>query len=340
MTGIGGVSPHHEQVVTFMTRQLLDMVSPVNFITTNPEVLAATLHEGGQNLIRGAMNFWADWERTIGGKPPIGAEAFQPGEKVAVTKGAVIYRNKLIELIQYAPATGEVCAEPVLIVPAWIMKYYILDLSPGNSLVKYLVESGHTVFMISWRNPGAEDRDLGLEDYPRMGVLDALKAIQTIVPECKVNALGYCLGGTLLSIAAAYLAREGNAVLNSITLLAAQTDFTEAGELTLFIDDSQLNYLEDIMWDQGYLDTRQMAGAFQLLRSNDLIWSQVVHEYLMGQHPAMIDLMAWNADTTRMPYRMPFPGRGARCQEQSRSRRRPTCRARRSLTPPRWPTIA
>jgi polyhydroxyalkanoate synthase subunit PhaC len=304
MTGIGGVSPHHEQVIAFMTRQLLDTVSPVNFIATNPEVLAATLREGGQNLVRGAANLWADWERAVGGKPPIGAEEFQPGEQVAVTKGEVVYRNRLIELIQYAPITKDVLAEPALIVPAWIMKYYILDLSPGNSLVKYLVDSGHTVFMISWHNPGPEDRDLGLNDYLRLGVLDALKVVRTIVPDAKVNAVGYCLGGTLLSIAAAYLARGKNAVLNSVTLLAAQTDFTEAGELSLFIDDSQLNYLEDIMWDQGYLDTRQMAGAFQFLRSNDLIWSRVVHEYLMGRRSPMIDLMAWNADTTRMPYRM------------------------------------
>ena len=300
-TGIGGVSPHHEQVIAFMTRQLLDAVSPGNFIATNPEVLDATLRERGQNLVRGTMNFWADWGREFCGEPPIGAEAFRPGQTVAVTKGKVVYRNRLIELIQYAPATSEVQAEPVLIVPAWIMKYYILDLSPGNSLVKYLVDHGHTVFMVSWRNPTAEDRDLGMDDYLRLGVLDAVKAVQTILPDAKINAVGYCLGGTLLSIAAAYLAAKNTPPFNSLTLLAAQTDFSEAGELTLFIDDSQLSFLEDIMWDQGYLDTRQMSGTFQLLRSNDLIWSRVAHEYLMGQRPPMIDLMAWNADATRMP---------------------------------------
>jgi len=304
MTGVAGVSPHHEQVVAFMTRQLLDTASPVNFIATNPEVLAATFREAGQNLVRGAVNFWADWEREVGGKPPIGVEDFQPGKQVAVTKGEVIYRNELIELIQYAPTTTEVCAEPVLIVPAWIMKYYILDLSPENSLIKYLVDNGHTVFAISWHNPGANDRELGMDDYLRAGVLEAIKAIQAIVPGVGINAVGYCLGGTLLSIAAAYLSRENEDVLNSVSLFATQTDFTEAGELTLFIDDSQLSYLEDIMWSQGYLDTRQMAGAFQLLRSNDLVWSRVTQEYLLGRRQPMMDLMAWNADTTRMPYRM------------------------------------
>ncbi len=303
-TGVGGVSPHHERVVAFATRQLLDTLSPVNFLATNPEALTATLREAGWNLLRGAINFWTDWERLAGGKPPIGAEAFQPGEHVAVTRGDVIHRNRLMELIQYTPTTRKVQAEPILIVPAWIMKYYILDLSPENSLVKHLVDSGHTVFLISWHNPTAEDRDLGMEDYLRLGVLEALKAVQTIVPKSRINAMGYCLGGTLLAIAAAHLAREGNSLLNSLTLLAAQTDFTEAGELSLFIDDSQLKFLEDIMWDQGYLDSRQMAGAFQLLRSNDLIWSRVVHEYLMGQRAPITDLLAWNADATRMPYRM------------------------------------
>ncbi len=303
-TGIGGVSRHHEEVVAFAARQLLDIFSPSNFIPANPDLLSATISEGGKNLARGAMNFFEDWERAIASRPPVGSEAFEPGANVAVTEGEVVYRNRLIELIQYAPATREVAAEPVLIVPAWIMKYYILDLSPANSLVKYLVDRGHTVFMISWHNPGAQDRDLGLDDYLRMGVLEALKAVRTIVPERKVNAVGYCLGGTLLSIAAAYLSREKSDILNSVTLLAAQIDFTEAGELMLFIDESQLSYLEDIMWDQGYLDTRQMSGAFQLLRSNDLIWSRMVQDYLKGQRAPMNDLMAWNADTTRLPYRM------------------------------------
>ncbi len=303
-TGISGVSKRHEAMAEFAARQILDMVAPSNFPLTNPEILRHTVEHGGFNLVRGWQNFIADCERAARHEKPLGSENFIVGRDVAATPGKVVYRNDLIELIQYAPATAAVRPEPILIVPAWIMKYYILDLSPHNSLVKYLTEQGFTVFMISWRNPGAEDRDLGLDDYRARGVMAALDAVGAIAANQKVHAAGYCLGGTLLSIAAAAMARDGDHRLASQTVFAAQTDFTEAGELTLFMDESQLAFLEDQMWEQGFLDSRQMAGAFQMLRSNDLVWSRMVHDYLLGEREPMTDLMAWNADTTRLPYRM------------------------------------
>ncbi len=303
-TGIRGVTKRHEDMVEFTARQLLDMVSPSNFPATNPEVLRQTVSKGGMNLVTGWRNLMEDWERAVSGKKPAGTEKFAVGRDVAVTPGKVVYRNRLIELIQYSPATDKVRPEPVLIVPAWIMKYYILDLSPHNSLVKYLTEQGFTVFMISWKNPSPDDRDLGLDDYRTLGVMSALDAVGAIVPEQKVHAVGYCLGGTLLSIAASGMARDGDDRLKTVTLLAAQTDFTDAGELMLFINESQVAFLEDMMWEQGFLDASQMAGAFQMLRSSDLIWSRMVRDYLMGERAPMIDLMAWNADATRMPYHM------------------------------------
>ncbi|HJV62146.1 MAG TPA: alpha/beta fold hydrolase [Albitalea sp.] len=303
-TGVRGVSRHHEEVVTFVTRQLLDTLSPSNFVATNPEVLRRTLETFGTNLQEGWAHWWDDFQRAQAGRPPAGAEAFRVGENVAATPGSVVYRNRLIELIQYRPTTAKVHPEPVFILPAWIMKYYILDLQAHNSLVKYLVDHGHTVFCVSWMNPGEAERDDGMDDYLRKGLFQALDAISTIVPKRRIHAVGYCLGGTLLAMGAAAMARDGDDRLASLTLLAAQTDFSEPGEIGLFIDDSEVSFLEDIMFDRGYLTRGQMAGAFQLLRSNDLIWSRAVHDYLMGERTPMTDLMAWNADATRMPYRM------------------------------------
>jgi polyhydroxyalkanoate synthase subunit PhaC len=303
-TGVRGVTQQHENALEFASRQILDVFSPSNFVLTNPEVLERTVEEGGANLIRGLQNLIEDWQRAATGKQPTGGEHFRVGRNLATTPGKVVYRNRLIELIQYSPTTAKVRPEPLLLVPAWIMKYYILDLSPENSLVKYLTGQGFTVFMISWKNPGPEDRDLGLEDYRGLGVMSALDAVEAIVGSSRIHGVGYCLGGTLLAIAAAAMARDRDVRLATLTLLAAQTDFTEAGELMLFINESQVTFLEDMMWEQGFLDTRHMAGAFQLLRSNDLIWSRMVHEYLMGERAPMNDLTVWNADATRMPYRM------------------------------------
>ncbi|MFA7432688.1 MAG: alpha/beta fold hydrolase [Gemmobacter sp.] len=304
VTDVPGVDAQHERELQFLTRQMLDMMAPSNFPWSNPEVLGKTREENGMNLVRGAQTFLHEMRNAMTGAPPPGAESFRPGREVALTEGKVVYRNRLIELIQYAPATRKVRPEPILIVPAWIMKYYILDLSPRNSMVRHLVEQGHTVFMISWKNPDESDRDLTLDDYRRLGVMEALDAMGRIVPDRKVHGVGYCLGGTLLSIAASAMARDGDKRLTSLSLLASQVDFTEPGELGLFINESQLAFLDSVMWKQGYLDTTQMAGAFQMLRSNDLIWSRMVREYLLGESTPMIDLMAWNADATRMPYRM------------------------------------
>jgi poly[(R)-3-hydroxyalkanoate] polymerase subunit PhaC len=303
-TDVRGVTEKHERQVEFATRQMLDVFSPSNFILTNPEVLQKTQAEWGMNLVRGFWNFVEDSERAVNGRKPVGMEAFKVGETLAVTPGKVIFRNRVIELIQYEPVSDKVRPEPVLIVPAWIMKYYILDLSPANSLVKYLTEQGFTVFIISWKNPTSEDRALRLEDYRTLGIGAALDAIRTIIPAAKVHGLGYCLGGTLLATEAAALARNGDDTFKTLTFLAAQVDFEEPGELGLFIDESQVSFLEDMMWEQGYLDSQQMSGVFQLLRSNDLIWSRAVHDYLMGDREPAFDLSAWNADSTRMPYQM------------------------------------
>jgi len=304
-TGVRGVAKQNEAIVEVSIRQMLDVMSPSNFAATNPEVLRRTFESGGNNFACGWRNFRGDWIRLMSaGLGPVTTGDFVVGKTVATSRGRVVFRNELIELIQYDPTTEKVHPEPVLIVPAWIMKYYILDLSPQNSLVKHLTGEGFTVFMISWRNPDAADREIAFDDYRKLGVEAALDTIGGIVPGRQVHALGYCLGGTLLSIAAATMARDGDDRLKSISLLAAQTDFTEAGELTLFINESQVAFLEDMMWERGVLDTTQMAGAFQLLRSNDLIWSRLTRDYLMGERAAPSDLMAWNADATRLPYRM------------------------------------
>ncbi|AZI37711.1 putative poly-beta-hydroxybutyrate polymerase [Caenibius tardaugens NBRC 16725] len=303
-TGIGGVTSHHEDMVEFTVRQMLDTLAPTNFLATNPVLQRKILETGGQCLVDGFRYLFEDMQHLVRGLPPVGTEEFRVGENVASAKGKVVFRNRLIELIQYEPTTDKVRPEPILIVPAWIMKYYILDLSPENSLVRWLTSQGFTVFMISWHNPASDDRDLDMDAYRQMGPMAALDVIAAITGATSVHAAGYCLGGTLLAIAAAAMARDGDERLTSVTLFAAQTEFSEPGELGLFIDEGQLNLLENMMWSQGFLDTSQMGGAFQILQSNDLVWSRVLGTYLMGERVPMNDLMAWNADGTRMPYTM------------------------------------
>jgi polyhydroxyalkanoate synthase subunit PhaC len=302
--GVGGVTDYHAQLLDFALRLMVDASSPSNYLPTNPELLSQTQAEQGQNLLRGLQHAVEDMERTVNGGAPAGTEAFEVGKTIAVTPGKVVFRNDLIELIQYEPTTKTVHAEPVLIVPAWIMKYYILDLSPRNSLVKYLVDQGHTVFMMSWKNPDQSDREVGMDDYLDQGLRAALDAVSAIVPQQKVHAVGYCIGGTLLAIAAAALARDRDERLATITMFAAQTDFSEPGELAFFINPSQLAMLEATMHRKGVLESKQMGGAFALLRAQDLVFQPIVDNYLKGRRSPMIDLMAWNADGTRMPWRM------------------------------------
>jgi polyhydroxyalkanoate synthase subunit PhaC len=303
-TGVPGVNRHHEQRLSFAARQWLDMVAPSNSVIANPVVLRRTWDERGANLWRGAMHAAEDAVRELLDLPPAGAGTYKIGVNMAITPGQVVMRNRLIELIQYTPSTRTTHPEPVLLVSAWIMKYYVFDLAPRNSLVKHLVDHGYTVFAVSWKNPDGGDRDLGFEDYYRLGVRDALDAIDKIMPRRKTHALGYCLGGTLMSIAAAALGRERSEQLKTLTLLAAQTDFTDPGELSLFIDESQVAMLENRMWRQGYLDKREMKSTFRMMRSNDLIWSYRLLNYLLGERQPVNELMAWNADGTRMPFRM------------------------------------
>ena len=299
-----GLRRQNAQRTGFMMRQLLDTVSPANFPLANPEILEKTRATAGRNLFDGALHLGDDARHVLANEHRPVPDDFALGKTLACTPGAVVYRNALMEVIQYSPTTETVKAEPVLIVPAWIMKYYILDLSPENSFIRWLVAQGYTVFCISWRNPGAEQAGLSLEDYRKQGIMQALEVINEIVPGEKVHANGYCLGGTLLAIAAATMARDCDDRLASVTLMAAQVDFAEAGELLLFLDESQVAYLEDMMWAQGYLDRPQMSGAFAAIRSEDLIWTRAVRRYFLGEPDLPTDMSVWVNDTTRMPARM------------------------------------
>jgi polyhydroxyalkanoate synthase subunit PhaC len=303
---VDGLDPKTAQKVDFYARQFVDAMSPSNFLLTNPEVLRKTAETGGENLLKGLNNLLGDLERGKG-KLHIkmtDMEAFKLGENIGVSPGKVVFQNDLIQLIQYTPSTEKVLKRPLLIAPPWINKFYILDLRPRNSFVRWAVSQGHTVFMISWVNPDEKLAEKGFEDYMTDGYLAALDAIEQATGEREVNAIGYCLGGTLLASTLAYMATRKDNRIRSATFFVTMTDFEEAGELGVFIDEEQLNALEDKMNKRGYLEGSEMATTFNMLRANDLIWSFVVNNYLLGNDPFPFDLLYWNADSTRMPARM------------------------------------
>ncbi len=301
-----GLDAKTAQKVDFYARQFIDAMSPSNFVLTNPEVLRRTAETGGENLLKGLSNLLGDLERGKG-KLRIkmtDMDAFRLGENIAVSPGKVVFQNDLMQLIQYAPLTDTVLKRPLLIAPPWINKFYILDLRAKNSLVRWAVAQGHTVFMISWVNPDERLAEKGFEDYMTEGYLAALDAIEQATGEREVNAIGYCLGGTLLSSTLAYMAVKKDKRIVSATFFVTMMDFAEAGELGVFIDEEQLQALEEKMNQRGYLEGSEMATTFNMLRANDLIWSFVVNNYLLGNDPFPFDLLYWNADSTRMPARM------------------------------------
>jgi polyhydroxyalkanoate synthase len=306
VTHVDGLDAKTAQKVDFYARQFVDAMSPSNFLLTNPEVLRRTAETGGENLIKGLNNLLADLERGRGQLriKMTDTEAFKLGENIAVSPGKVVFQNRLMQLIQYCPTTPQVLARPLLIVPPWINKFYILDLRPRNSFIKWAVAQGHTVFVISWVNPDEKLSEEGFENYMTEGVTASLEAIERATGQREVNAIGYCLGGTLLAACLASMARRNDMRIRSATFFVTMLDFAEAGELSVFIDEEQLQALEEKMQRRGYLEGSEMASTFNMLRANDLIWSFVVNNYLLGNEPFPFDLLYWNGDSTRMPARM------------------------------------
>ncbi|MDA8251852.1 MAG: class I poly(R)-hydroxyalkanoic acid synthase [Rhodospirillales bacterium] len=306
VTHVDGLDAHTAQKVDFYARQFVDAMSPSNFLFTNPEVLRKTAETGGENLLRGLNNLLTDLER---GKGQLrikmtDMDAFRIGENIAVSPGKVVYQNDLMQLVQYAPTTDKVLKRPLLIIPPWINKFYILDLRPRNSLVRWATSQGHTVFMVSWVNPDERLAEKGFDDYMTEGVLEALTAMEAATGESEFNVIGYCLGGTLLSCTLAWMAAHGDARIRSATFFVTLMDFRESGELNVFIDEEQIKMLEEKMNRRGFLEGSEMGTTFNMLRANDLIWSFVVNNYLLGNDPFPFDLLYWNSDSTRMPARM------------------------------------
>jgi polyhydroxyalkanoate synthase len=306
VTSVEGLDAQTARKVDFYTRQYIDALSPSNFALTNPEVFRETVRSNGQNLIKGLNNLLRDIEEGDGylRVRMTDTSAFELGENVAISKGKVVFQTEMMQLIQYQPLTETVFKRPMLIVPPWINKFYILDLREKNSLIKWLVEQGQTVFIISWVNPDEQLAEKTFTSYMEEGLFAALDAIEKQTGEKEVNVAGYCLGGTLLAVALAYLAGKKQKRIASASFLTTLTDFSEPGELGVFIDEGQVNSLEKKMFKRGFLEGSEMAGTFNALRSNDLIWSFVVNNYLMGRNPFPFDLLYWNSDSTRLPAKM------------------------------------
>jgi len=305
--GVKGLDDTTSKKVDFYTRQYIDALSPTNYLATNPEVLRETINSGGQNLLKGLNNLLDDLESGDGKQLRVkmtDATAFEVGRNLATTPGKVVYQNELMQLIQYSPSTTEVWRRPLLIIPPWINKFYILDMRENNSFVRWAVGEGHTVFVISWVNPDTAQAACTFDDYLKDGPLAALDAIEQATGEKSINAIGFCLGGTLLASALGYLAAQKDKRIASATFFATMIDFTEPGELEVFIDEQQVSNLEKKMQERGYLEGAEMANTFNLLRANDLIWSFVVNNYLLGKAPFPFDLLYWNSDSTRMPAAM------------------------------------
>ncbi len=303
---VDGVDEKTAKKVDFYTRQFIDAVSPSNFAMTNPQVVKATVESKGENLLKGLQNLLGDLERGKGRLVirQTDMDAFKVGGNVATSPGKVVYQNDIIQLIQYAPSTDEVHEMPLMIVPPWINKFYILDLKPENSFIKWATEQGYTVFVVSWVNPDERLSKMVFEDYMKNGPLAALDAIEKATGQRKVSAIGYCIGGTLMAATLAYMAARNDDRIAACTFFTAQVDFSEPGELGVFIDEDQLASVEEMMGKKGYLEGSEMATTFNMLRANDLIWSFVVNNYLMGKDPFPFDLLFWNADATRMPAAM------------------------------------
>ena len=292
------MEPAERQKLDFHLRQFVDAMSPTLLLLSNPAALRRAMETGGASVADGVRNLLADLKE--GRLSMVDADAFAPGRNLAMQPGKVVFRNKLIELIQYSASTDTVHQTPLLILPPWINKFYVLDMQPKNSMVRFLVEQGFTVFMVSWKNPDASMEGTTIEDYMDLGPLAASDAVREITGAEKVNVMGYCIGGTLLTMTLAYLAKKGDERFNSATFMVSLQDFSRVGDTAIFLGESSVDFVEQQMLERGYLDSREMSNMFNLLRSNDLIWSNVVNNYLMGQKPPAFDLLYWNSDGTRM----------------------------------------